>query len=123
MGKPLSQAVNEVTGMRDRTAALIGMAAKALETESFPEAGGIQKRIVKEPVGVVLTIAPWNYPLLTSVNSSKATQIIFDCVALLLINYVSMLSVAVYAASKSVRASSFCACVLVSRQVQRLPAA
>lgn len=24
--------------------------------------------IVKEPVGVVLVVAPWNYPLLTSVN-------------------------------------------------------
>lgn len=69
MGKPVSQAVNEINGMKHRTEALIGMAAQALETEHFPEAGGIQKRIVKEPVGVVLTIAPWNYPLLTAVNS------------------------------------------------------
>lgn len=70
MGKPLSQAYGEINGMKDRTQALIAMAPKALETVTFPEANGIQKRIVKEPVGVVLTIAPWNYPLLTSVNSS-----------------------------------------------------
>ena len=28
-----------------------------------------ERRIVKEPVGVVLSIAPWNYPLLCQVNS------------------------------------------------------
>ena len=70
MGKPLSQAYGEINGMKDRTLALIDIAPKALAPQSFPEANGIQKRIVKEPVGVVLSIAPWNYPLLTSVNSS-----------------------------------------------------
>lgn len=69
MGKPLSQAKGEINGMKDRTNAFLDMAASALETETFPESNGIAKQIVKEPVGVVFSIAPWNYPLLTSVNS------------------------------------------------------
>lgn len=71
MGKPLSQAYGEINGMKDRTRAMIEMAPGVLATESFPDANGLRKKIVKEPVGVVLSIAPWNYPLLTSVNSSE----------------------------------------------------
>jgi acyl-CoA reductase-like NAD-dependent aldehyde dehydrogenase len=71
MGKPLSQAKGEVNGMKERTNAFLDMAATALETETFPESNGIAKQIVKEPVGVVFSIAPWNYPLLTSVNSGE----------------------------------------------------
>ncbi len=69
MGKPLSQAKGEVNGLKERTNAFLDMAASALETETFADSNGIAKQIVKEPVGVVLSIAPWNYPLLTSVNS------------------------------------------------------
>jgi acyl-CoA reductase-like NAD-dependent aldehyde dehydrogenase len=71
MGKPISQAFNEINGMKDRTRALIEMAPRALADETFPDSNGIRKKIVKEPVGVVFSIAPWNYPLLTSVNSGE----------------------------------------------------
>lgn len=69
MGKPLSQARGEVNGLVDRTRALIAMAPEALATEVLPPLDNLKRRIEKEPVGVVLAITPWNYPLLTTVNS------------------------------------------------------
>ena len=44
---------------------MMGLAPTALA----PETVSPSARIFKEPVGVVLLIAPWNYPLLTAVNS------------------------------------------------------
>ena len=52
-----------------RRAGVIDLAPAALAEEVLPEKPGFFRKIVKEPVGVVLTIAPWNYPLLTTVNS------------------------------------------------------
>eukprot|EP01126_Amoeba_proteus_P040537 TRINITY_DN4327_c0_g1_i3.p1 TRINITY_DN4327_c0_g1~~TRINITY_DN4327_c0_g1_i3.p1 ORF type:complete len:479 (+),score=74.83 TRINITY_DN4327_c0_g1_i3:102-1538(+) len=69
MGKPLKQADGEVSGMFQRIKALIKMAPSVLADENFPEKNGIKKKITKEPVGVVLVIGPWNYPLLTVANS------------------------------------------------------
>jgi len=69
MGKPLQQSKNEINGFRERTNALLAMAPEVLAPEVLPEKSGLWRRIVKEPVGVVLVIAPWNYPLLTAVNS------------------------------------------------------
>lgn len=81
MGKPLVQANNEVSavnfdfssqqvnGMVERTKSLINMAPQVLTDEYLPEKQSLWRKIAKEPVGVVLVIAPWNYPLLTAVNS------------------------------------------------------
>jgi acyl-CoA reductase-like NAD-dependent aldehyde dehydrogenase len=71
MGKPLSQALGEVAGMSARVRALINMAPEALADDELAPIGDgkILRSIKKEPVGVVLTLAPWNYPLLTAVNS------------------------------------------------------
>jgi acyl-CoA reductase-like NAD-dependent aldehyde dehydrogenase len=68
MGKPLGQARGEVDGMLARSKHLCSIAAEALADEVLPEKPGFQRRIVREPLGVVLDIAPWNYPLLTVVN-------------------------------------------------------
>lgn len=64
MGKPLKQARGEVDGMAFRARTMIELSNEALSSEQI--ADGV--RIEKEPVGVVLLIAPWNYPLLTAVN-------------------------------------------------------
>jgi hypothetical protein len=45
------------------------MAPKALATQHLPLLDNLHRRIEKEPVGVVLAITPWNYPLLTTVNT------------------------------------------------------
>jgi len=70
MGKPLKQARGEMGGMAERVLAMIDMAPTALADEVLPEERkGGERRIQKVPVGVVFTIAPWNYPLLCAVNS------------------------------------------------------
>ena len=48
---------------------LIALAPKALETQVLPAVDNLARRIEREPVGVVLAITPWNYPLLTTVNT------------------------------------------------------
>ncbi|CEG36198.1 aldehyde dehydrogenase [Plasmopara halstedii] len=69
MGKPVQQALNEINGTIDRAKALIYLSNEALCTDSFPEKDGLFRQITHEPVGVVYVIAPWNYPLMTAVNS------------------------------------------------------
>uniref|UniRef100_A0AAV1VLS4 Aldehyde dehydrogenase domain-containing protein n=1 Tax=Peronospora matthiolae TaxID=2874970 RepID=A0AAV1VLS4_9STRA len=69
MGKPVQQARNEVNGTIERAKALIYLSDEALRTDSFPEENGLFRQITHDPVGVVYVIAPWNYPLMTAVNS------------------------------------------------------
>lgn len=69
MGKPLAQAQGETRGLRDRALAMMELAPAALADHPLPEKAGFVRRIVREPVGVVLVVAPWNYPLLTAVNA------------------------------------------------------
>lgn len=68
MGKPLSFSSGEVNGMYERTKAMIELAPQALADDMLPDKPNFARKIVKEPVGVVLVIAPWNYPLMTAVN-------------------------------------------------------
>jgi acyl-CoA reductase-like NAD-dependent aldehyde dehydrogenase len=48
---------------------MIGIAPLALADIQASPKPGFTRLIRREPVGVVLAIAPWNYPYLTSVNS------------------------------------------------------
>lgn len=69
MGKPLGQARGEFErSMCERTEQLCGLAAEALADVPLPERPGFRRFIRHEPVGVVLDIAAWNYPLLIAVN-------------------------------------------------------
>lgn len=68
MGKPLSQAQGEVRTMIARAEHIIAIADAALADEYLPEDGNLVKFIRHEPLGVVLDIAAWNYPLLIAVN-------------------------------------------------------
>ena len=68
MGKPLGQARGEVGGLVDRAAHMIAIAGDTLADDVLPEKAGFQRYIRHEPVGVVLDIAAWNYPLLIAVN-------------------------------------------------------
>ncbi len=69
MGRPVSQTPGEVRGCVERARFMIEHAAEGLaDLDPGPKAGF--KRYVKRvPLGVVFVIAPWNYPLLTAINT------------------------------------------------------
>lgn len=68
MGKPLGFARGEVQGMLARARHMIDIAEAALKDEYVPEKANFVRYIRHEPLGVVLDIAAWNYPLLIAVN-------------------------------------------------------
>lgn len=69
MGKPITQSRAEFERtMVERTEHLCAIAPSALADEVLPEKPGFRRFIRHEPVGVVLDIAAWNYPLAIAVN-------------------------------------------------------
>ncbi len=68
MGKPVREARGEVDTMVGRATHMASIAEEALADEPLQEKAGFRRFIAREPLGVVLDIAPWNYPLLTAVN-------------------------------------------------------
>lgn len=68
MGKPLAQAKGELRGMAERARAMADIAEDALADIALAPKEGFERRIVKEPLGVVFDLPAWNYPLLTAVN-------------------------------------------------------
>ncbi|MFZ2649188.1 MAG: aldehyde dehydrogenase family protein [Burkholderiaceae bacterium] len=69
MGRPLRYTPGEVGGFEARARHMIGIAQEALRDVVPQEQQGFNRFIRRDPLGVVLVIAPWNYPLLTAVNA------------------------------------------------------
>jgi acyl-CoA reductase-like NAD-dependent aldehyde dehydrogenase len=69
MGRPISHSPGELRGLEERARHMIAIAPEALAEVVPTPREGFTRFIRREPLGVVLTIAPWNYPLLTAVNS------------------------------------------------------
>ena len=69
MGRPLRYTAGEVDGFAARARHMMAIAEEALKPVQVEPQAGFTRFISREPVGVVLTIAPWNYPLLTAVIS------------------------------------------------------
>lgn len=70
MGRPVAHAPVEITrGFAERATWLAGAAAQALADTDVGPAEGLRRFIRHEPVGVVLVVAPWNYPYLCSVSA------------------------------------------------------
>jgi acyl-CoA reductase-like NAD-dependent aldehyde dehydrogenase len=68
MGKPLVQARREVDTMLDRAETVLRLAPAALQDDALPPKEGFHRFIRHEPLGIVLDIPAWNYPLLIAVN-------------------------------------------------------
>jgi len=68
MGKPLAAARREVARMLERAEVMCRLAPAALGDDPLPEHEGFHRFIRREPLGVVLDIPAWNYPLLIAVN-------------------------------------------------------
>jgi acyl-CoA reductase-like NAD-dependent aldehyde dehydrogenase len=69
MGRPISQSPGEVRGFEERARHMASIAPQSLADMDAGPKQGFRRFIRREPVGVVLVMAPWNYPYLTSVNS------------------------------------------------------
>ena len=92
MGRPIAQTPGELRGFAERANYMIGIAqevnggkvktnnlfsmvyinfslSQALADTPADPLEGYERFIRRVPLGVVLTIAAWNYPLLTAVNS------------------------------------------------------
>lgn len=69
MGRPVRFG-GEKGGVEERTRYMVDLAESALKPFVPPdEKPGFRRYLKREPLGVVFTIAPWNYPYLTAVNS------------------------------------------------------
>ena len=69
MGRPIRYAGGGVDGFAARARYMLSIAEASLRPIQAPPQEGYTRYITREPAGVVFTIAPWNYPLLTAVNS------------------------------------------------------
>ena len=69
MGRPLAAAPGEVRGTLERARHMTAIAEESLaDLDAGPKAG-FKRFVRREPLGVVLTIAAWNYPYLIAINS------------------------------------------------------
>jgi acyl-CoA reductase-like NAD-dependent aldehyde dehydrogenase len=70
MGRPIAQSPGELRrGFQERALYMCGIAEEALSDLRAEKKEGFERFIRREPHGVVLVLAPWNYPWLTSVNA------------------------------------------------------
>src|ERR1700741_210487 len=69
MGRPIRYGAGELRGFEERARYMISIAGSSLKRIDPGPKEGFLRYIKREPLGVVFTIAPWNYPYLTAVNS------------------------------------------------------
>ncbi|MCB8822769.1 aldehyde dehydrogenase family protein [Microvirga rosea] len=69
MGRPVRYG-GEFRGVEERARYMVKIAEDSLRTiPADDERAGFRRMIKREPVGLVLVIAPWNYPYLTAINT------------------------------------------------------
>ncbi|MGQ7956284.1 aldehyde dehydrogenase family protein [Pseudomonas sp. SP16.1] len=69
MGRPIRYAAGEIRGFVERASHMADIAEGSLADIRLPDKPGFTRFIRREPLGVALVIAPWNYPYLTAVNA------------------------------------------------------
>jgi acyl-CoA reductase-like NAD-dependent aldehyde dehydrogenase len=69
MGRPVSHAPGEIRGFEERARYMLALAPGALAAIEPGEKPGFRRQIKRVPLGVVVVVAPWNYPYLTAVNA------------------------------------------------------
>lgn len=69
MGRPIRYGAGEMNGFKERALYMIEAAAGALAPHKPSPIEGFNRYIRRVPLGTLLTVAPWNYPYLTTVNS------------------------------------------------------
>jgi len=70
IGRPVTQSPFEIRrGFQERARYMVDVAGAALADVVMEPKDGFRRFIRREPLGVVLVMAPWNYPYLASVNT------------------------------------------------------
>ena len=69
IGRPVAQTPFEIRrGFQERATYMADIAPDALADVTLEPRDGFRRFIRREPLGVILVLAPWNYPYLASVN-------------------------------------------------------
>ncbi|TNV79592.1 hypothetical protein FGO68_gene16974 [Halteria grandinella] len=68
MGKPIVQSREEVDYAVERTEVLMGMAEEALRPEMVSKTSNISKSVIREPIGTVLILSSYDFPVISIVN-------------------------------------------------------
>jgi acyl-CoA reductase-like NAD-dependent aldehyde dehydrogenase len=82
MGRPIRHAPGEVRGFEERARFMLGVAPEALAAVQPGDKAGFERQIKRVPLGVVVVVAPWNYPYLTAVNAVLPALIAGNAVVL-----------------------------------------
>ena len=70
IGRPVTQSPFEIRrGFQERARYMIDVAEASLADVMMEPKEGFRRFIRREPLGIVLVMAPWNYPYLASVNA------------------------------------------------------
>ncbi len=70
IGRPIAYSPNEIRrGFQERVNYMADIAERELADIELEPKENLQRFIRREPLGVVLVLAPWNYPWLASVNA------------------------------------------------------
>ncbi|WP_112322217.1 aldehyde dehydrogenase family protein [Oceanibium sediminis] len=81
MGRPVRYG-GEFGGVNERASYMADIAAEALAPIVAEDSASFERRIEREPHGLVLVIAPWNYPYLTAINTVAPALIAGNAVIL-----------------------------------------
>ena len=81
MGRPVRYG-GEFGGVEERASGMAALATDALKPIIVEDSTNFERRIEREPHGVVLVIAPWNYPYLTAINTVSPALIAGNAVVL-----------------------------------------
>ena len=68
MGRPIRYG-GEFSGFNERAVYMADIAEESLKPIVIEHSDEFERRITREPHGVVLVIAPWNYPYMTAINT------------------------------------------------------
>lgn len=82
MGRPIAHSPGEVRGFAERANHMLEIAPAALAAVQPADKPGFKRQIKRVPLGVVVVVAPWNYPYLTAVNAVLPALIAGNAVVL-----------------------------------------
>ncbi|MCK5444435.1 MAG: aldehyde dehydrogenase family protein [Rhodospirillaceae bacterium] len=81
MGRPVRYG-GEFGGVNERASYMASIAEQSLEPIVIEESAAFERRVERVPHGVVMVIAPWNYPYMTAINSVVPALIAGNAVVL-----------------------------------------